>query len=346
MPKVQTVLGEIDVDQLGLTLCHEHIFLDLSYYWSGEPKEITQRALFSQPVSLENRREVIYSPWAFKDNTVLDDIDSAITEVRAFMGYGGKSIVDVTAYGPMGRDPVALRYVAGVSGANIVMASGRYSEPSMSEKEKARSLEDVEKTIVDEFIHGVDGTGIKPGVLKAAFAGELDKQSELNTLRAVARAQRRIGCALNCHPNIWKCESHRILDMIQEEGADLNKVVLSHQDFTGEHWEYQDSLAKRGAYIEFDTFGCECVADPLDKNVWFRSDGQKIEFVKKQIALGNVERILLSGDMCLKLFFTKWGGWGYAHLPKNIFPRMRAAGITDEQLHIMAVENPKRVFGH
>ena len=96
-----------------------------------------------------------------------------------------------------------------------------------------------------------------------------------------------------------------ILDILTEEGADPNRVIFSHQDFTAEHIEYHDSLAKRGAYVEFDTFGCEAVAK-IDEDVWFPSDGERINMVKRQIEMGNVERILISGDLCFKFCFKKW----------------------------------------
>jgi len=60
--------------------------------------------------------------------------------------------------------------------------------------------------------------------------------------------------------------------------------------------------------------------------------------------MGNLDNILISGDMCLKIFHTKWGGYGYAHLPKHIFPRMLGSGITAEEIYTMTVENPARVF--
>ena len=89
-----------------------------------------------------------------------------------------------------------------------------------------------------------------------------------------------------------------LLDILTEEGADPNRVIFSHQDFTAEHTEYHDSLAKRGAYVEFDTFGCEAVAK-IDEDVWFPSDGERINMVKRQIEMGNVERILISGGHIL-----------------------------------------------
>jgi len=344
MATVQTVRGVISADELGMTLPHEHLFTDLRFYWRGEPKEISKKFLFSQPVTLENRSEVVYNTFFFKDNLLVDDVDSAIEEVKAFLGYGGSTIVDLTGGTGLGRDPVALRYVAGVTGANIVMATGRYSEPSLTEAEKAMSPDDIARAMVDEFTNGVDRTGVKPGVIGEVAINDMKNQIEINGLRGAARAQKKIGCALNIHPILWETHNHEILDILEEEGADPNKVIFSHEDFTMENLEYHDSLAKRGAYVEYDTFGCEAVAEQSEEEKWFPSDGERIRAVKKQVALGNEDRILISGDMCFKFCFTKWGGWGYAHIPKHIVPRMKKAGITDEQIYKIMVENPKRAF--
>lgn len=345
MPSVQTVTGPIDGEQMGLTLTHEHVFIDLRCYWSGEPEDPSLRELYSRPVSPQNRNEVVYNSWAFKDNTFMDDMESAIDEVASFAAYGGGAIVDVTATAAMGRNPQALRRVSEASGVHIIMSSGRYSEPSISAQEKSLSVGDLEKRILDEFAHGAEGSGIKPGVVKVAF-NDLNNPVEMISLRAGARAQAQIGCALVCHSLIWSCANHAVLDILEEEGADLRRVILAHQDFTAENWQYHDSLIQRGVYLEYDTFGCEAVADPADISVWFYSDREKIHFVKKQIELGNTAHLLISGDMCLKMFFKKWGGWGYSHIPQHIIPRMLRSGVAGEQIHQITVENPKRVFSH
>ncbi|GAI50177.1 unnamed protein product, partial [marine sediment metagenome] len=49
--KVQTVLGIIDGDSLGVTLPHEHLLSDLTAYFV-EPTEASQRKLAHEPVSL------------------------------------------------------------------------------------------------------------------------------------------------------------------------------------------------------------------------------------------------------------------------------------------------------
>ena len=71
-------------------------------------------------------------------------------------------------------------------------------------------------------------------------------------------------------------------------------------------------------------------------------DTLRIRTLKEQIRRGNLERIMISQDVCFKICLTKWGGHGYAHILENIVPRLRQEGITEEQIRTILVENPKR----
>jgi phosphotriesterase-related protein len=342
MATVQTVLGAIDPDSLGFTLTHEHCLVDASSWWKGVPRELWKRERFSRPVSLENRGEVIYNNFWFRDNLVLTDITNPIEELRSYAAYGGRSIVDVTQ-DSTGRDPVALRYIAVQTGVNIVMGSGIYIDASLTEKERQRSLEDTAHEIVSEFEGGVRDTGVIPGLIGEMGVSDVSNVVEMSNLRAAGAAQRKVGCGLNIHPPIWETAGHTILDVLEEQGADLRRVVLSHCDPTLKDREYHDSLAKRGCYIEYDMFGLEIMTH---EGIFLPSDGEKIEAVKDQIERGNVEHILMSGDMCFKICFKRWGGWGYTHIPEHILPRMRRAGISDEQIQMITEENPKRLLAY
>jgi phosphotriesterase-related protein len=343
MAMIQTVCGSIRPEDLGLTLSHEHLLVDVRPYWLGEPKELGKRQLYSQPVALQNRAEVVYNACAFLDNLIVDDVDNAAAEVNAFLGYGGSSIVDVTP-DSLGRDPAALRYISRTTGAHIIMSAGRYAELTLTEAQKAMGPDDVARAIEQEFIEGADGTGIKPGIIGEAAVNYITSQVELNGLRGCARAQRRVGCAISVHPVLWETHALDLFEVLDEEGVDPSRVIFCHNDHTVDKWEYQDAIAKKGAYVEFDTFGSEFMPDEPATGRWFPSDGERIRAVKKQIELGNEDRILISHDMCFKICYTRWGGWGYAHIPKNIIPRMRLAGISDEQIHKITVENPRRVL--
>jgi phosphotriesterase-related protein len=340
MASVMGVNGPILETQLGFTLPHEHLFTNLSCYWSGDPQEEVLREHFNQKVSLSLRQEVIQSPWAFKDNTILDDLDNAMLEAEAFIKAGGRTIVDASPYPGMGRNPSGLLAVSIKTGANVIMSTGRYSEPSMNEKDKLKSVADLVEEFISEFIHGAGDSGVQPGLLKVGFVDRINKEPEIRSLRAAGKAQGKIGCALTIHPHIWEPNSHLILDILEEEGCDLRKAILCHQDFLGDKPEYLNSLVKRGAYIEFDTFGSGLINDRM----WKLRESQKIQFIKKQIEIGNVQHLLISGDMCLKLMFKKWGGKGLANIPTYTLPAMRASGISEDNIQRMVLENPKRVL--
>ena len=342
--KIMTVNGEISPDELGFTLSHEHIFNDIRFYWRGETEDVTLNKLFREPMSLANHAEAQYYPWHFLDNLVFDDVNERISEISDYVNYGGCSLVDVTPTNKMGRNPIQLRYVSKATNANIVMSSGLYAAASCTEEQNSWQAEGVANFIEDEFTNGVGDTGIKPGVIKIAI-NYMDNEIEVEHLRGAGRAQHRIGAALYVHPVIWEKRDLEILDILESEGANPNKVVFCHQDFTGQFSEYHNAVAKRGAFIEIDTFGCESVAK-WDEDVWFLSDQQKIDIVKKQIEMGNLDHLLLSGDLCLKIFFKRYGGWGYEHIPKHIVPRMRKNGISEEFIQQMTVENPKRLLSY
>ena len=50
--KIQTVLGLIEPDELGITLTHEHALIDLSCYFVM-PEEATERWYVDKPVTME-----------------------------------------------------------------------------------------------------------------------------------------------------------------------------------------------------------------------------------------------------------------------------------------------------
>jgi phosphotriesterase-related protein len=52
----------------------------------------------------------------------------------------------------------------------------------------------------------------------------------------------------------------------------------------------------------------------------------------------------MSHDICFKYLLTSYGGYGYAHILRDILPIMRSKGVSEEQIHTVLVENPKRVL--
>ena len=169
----------------------------------------------------------------------------------------------------------------------------------------------------------------------------MESALEKRNLAASGMAQNELGCPILIHTPIWEKEGHRILDILVEAGADVRKVALSHLDPTMEDYEYADSLAKRGAYIVFDQFGMELMTH---EGVFLPSDGMRIRTVVEQIQRGNLEHILVSHDVAFKVCLTRWGGFGYGHILENIVPRLLREGVSQEQVDVILIDNPRRLL--
>src|SRR5512137_1091410 len=111
-PVLETVLGPVAADDLGYTLVHEHLRIDL-WPWFDAPDpdaSATERALadlvvVADPVTMESVRA---NPFAVRDNLVLDDARLAAGELTRFAEAGGRTVVDLTI-DEIGRDPGFLR---------------------------------------------------------------------------------------------------------------------------------------------------------------------------------------------------------------------------------------------
>ena len=87
---VQTVLGPIPPESLGVTLSHEHLLCDQRGVTFQEPPDPADRDLAHRPVSLEIFHWVQYN-WASNlDNLVLDSEGTAIDEARMYRQAGGR----------------------------------------------------------------------------------------------------------------------------------------------------------------------------------------------------------------------------------------------------------------
>jgi len=332
--KILTVCGFFSPENIGFTLPHEHLLVDVRNWLSEIPVE----EIIKGPITLENRGDIIYKSFYYEDNLFHNNIDETINEVLKFKEKGGKTIVDLTV-GSMGRDPLGLLEISKKVGINVVIGSGNYVVSSWSDNDKKKNERELAKEIINEFSSGIMDTKIKPGVIGEIGISDINNCYELKSVRASALAQREIGCAINFH--LITKYGHKIMDILKDVGSDLNKVIFSHCDYTLKDCDYHNSLAKRGAYIEYDGFGVEVMG--LDGN-FTASDGERIESVLIQINKGNIEKILISHDISFKMFLTKWGGFGYGHIMKNILPRMQKKGLSKDQISRITIENPGEVF--
>ena len=339
--KVQTVLGPIDPDDLGITLTHEHLLIDFRPLFV-DPPEASRKALSMQPIAMGNISWIRRNWPSHWEDMGLFDEEEMIEEASLFYRAGGQTVVEATSIG-LERDPMGLARNSRATGLNIIMGSGHYVEQAQAEDWKQMSEDAMAERIIKDVLEGVGDTGVKSGIIGEVGCSWPWTEAEKRSVRAAARAQRETGAPLLIHPGRHPTAPQEITRVIADAGGDLSRTIMSHIERTIQDFEVLKKLAATGCYLEYDLFGRELAIYPHAAIV-LPNDGERLDFIIQLIGEGYLDQIVVAHDICHKHQLIKYGGTGYAHLLENVVPVMRRKGMTAEQIHAIFVENPKRVL--
>lgn len=341
MTEVQGVLGPVKPEALGVTLMHEHLLLDARPSWR-EPKEASRLVLAHAPVTPDILHLLRQDPFINLDNCTLFDEDLAAREVSRFKQLGGHTVVDATCRG-IGRDPHALQRIARRTGLNLIMGTGYYLQHAHPPEVAGSSLEALRDTMIRDLTEGDEPTGIRSGYIGEIGIGQMMSEQEEKVLRAAAQAQRATSVALSIHLPGWERLGHQVLDIIEQEGGDLNRTILDHMNPSWRDFTYQTSLAERGVYLEYDMIGMDYYF--VDQAAQSPSDEENARAITHLIEDGYADRLLLSHDVFLKMMLTRYGGNGYGYISEHFLPRLKHHGVSEDAINTMMVRNPARVLG-
>ena len=340
---IQTVLGPVNPENLGITMAHEHLLLDITCYVQ-QAEAASDRTYRNTLIKMDNLGNL---PERFQyslENMTLLDEAAAIEEAYKFKLAGGQSFVDTTSGGLIGRDPLGLARISRATGINIVMGSGYYVWQSHPEDMNDKSVESIAEEIINEIENGVKDTGIKPGVIGEIGCSWPMHPNELKSLEAAAIAQKNTGAAMTLHPVGPREAKDQILNVIQKAGADCNKVIFGHCDHYSDKEDLLN-LLKAGCYIELDVFGWEDTSlELIMPSARFGNDQERIENIGQIIEMGFGDKILIAQDVCQKWQYQRYGGKGFAHILDNIIHRFKSSGFSDSDINNLLVNNPKTAF--
>ena len=339
--KVQTVLGLINPDELGVTLSHEHLLCDSSFRF----KEAEDKTLAYGPVRIENLEWHKRNQHSSLDNFRLLDEATAISELTRFKESGSGSVIDMGNIG-LCRDPEGLARISKVTGVNIVMGAGYYVGDSHPAELATRPGESISEEIIRDITVGVGDTGVKAGVIGEIGCSYPLMETEVKVLKASAHAQLETGAPVNIHPGQSMSSPMEIIEFLRENGGDIKHTAMSHVgNRHGMDTGLSVELAETGCYIEYDSFGN--YQNPIilpEKTFYALSDWQRIQCIKKLIENGFLDQLLISHDVFYKIDLCRYGGYGYDHINRTVIPLMHMNGINDNEIHAMLVDNPKRFF--
>jgi phosphotriesterase-related protein len=316
MAAVETVNGPIDVEELGRTLIHEHF------------RTTDEAARFQFPHLYDEQAE-----W-----------DAAISDANAVKGHGIATVVEPSAMF-LNRDAAFSKRVADASGLQVVLATGLYTYDHLPPVLLNRDEDQLADIFVYEIENGIQGTGIKPAIIKCA-ADEPGVTPNIEKVhRAAARASNRTGKPIMAHSRPASGTGPEQMRILVEEGVDPAMVQVAHTGDTDD-LDYIERLLDTGCLIGLDRYGIDIYL-PTDKR-----QATTLALLER----GYAERMFLAQDYCSTIDWfprevqdylkaNEVPDWSMTFLFEKVIPELKERGMTDEQLDQMMVENPKSWLG-
>jgi phosphotriesterase-related protein len=315
---VMTVTGAIPVDKLGMTLMHEHVTFAYPGWFADDSLGLY-------------RRDVVEIACL----KVLEDVKR----------LGVHTIVDATPADVGGRDPILMRNLAVKSGVNIIAATGLFPEGmgasgyyQWQSTMRGHNLEqDLYELFSTEINVGIRGSGVRAGLIKVATGDPIISEYESTVIKVAVRVATETGVSIITHT-----ESSTVgpaqQDLFLRFGANPERVMIGHQNNSGDIAYALSQLEKPGFYLGFDR------VNPLMSAV---SEDNVVSLV----ASGHGDRIMISHD-CIFVWLgrpgtlpSQYAEWYPDYLFRRLLPKMKAAGVGDDQIRRILVDNPRRFFG-
>jgi len=323
MSRIPIVGGEIDATQLGRTLMHEHVFVrtpDLQESWPG------------------------FMGW--DEEAVVADAREKLTAMKA---AGIDTIVDMTVPG-LGRQVKRVARAVEGTGLQVIVVTGYYTYTDLpfpmkyNGPGKLFNNDPDDAFLVDLFARdieeGIEGTGIRAGVVKCCTDEPGVTPDIERLIRAVAKTHLRTDAPIMTHTH---AKSRRGLDqqrILREEGVDLTRVLIGHSNETAD-LDYLIEVLDAGSYLGFDRCGLK-IDEPL-------ADQQAT-----LVALcrrGYAGRLVLSHDRhCTSDWFPEAGvlaalpEWNHGFIQGTLIPGLLENGVTEDQVDMMMNRNPQAFF--
>ncbi len=305
MSFVQTVRGQIDPSDLGITYGHDHLIM-------------------RPPAS-----------FVAQDPTLqLDDFDAALREVGFFKMAGGQAIVEMTTV-ELGRSPRELRALSEAHGVHIIAATG-YNKGKFADSVVApKSVADLTAEMTRDVTEGMDGTTIRAGVLKAASSKNAMSAHEAKVFQAAAAAHRQTGAPISTHTEAGTYALEQIA-LFRSLGVDPGHVLIGHLDRRLD-WDYHQAIADTGVFMGFDQLGKEKYY-PDAQRIDFIKRLIAAGYGRQIILSGDIARKSnwpSYGFGC---------GPGLTFILWRFIPWLLESGVTRAQVDDLLIHNPARAF--
>ena len=313
---IRTILKDYAPEELGggATLFHEHMQLAPDFMPRFLAATAAVRAANGLPPAPARGGGAGRGPAAPAGPDIMRDADLMAAEVKNAARDGNLACIVDGGHADMGRDINFLRSVSMKSGVPIVAGGGFYNQPFYPKEISTMSEDDIVKALIKQVDDEVLG----------AF-GEIGSWDEITAderkvFRAVGRAHVATNLPVFTHTGIPGKSALEQLDLLEDAGVKPEHVVIGHLgNLVDANVYVHKQICKRGAFVGFDRQGGN-------------GDAQQVPMVMALIEAGYADHLMFSSD----------ASSGYAKTLTVFVPKVKAAGASDEVLHKITVDNPRR----
>lgn len=301
-PRLITTLGPLAQPETGVILPHEHIFVDLRLPTDPEQghAETADVLKLMQP-----------------------ELEKARTS-------GVAVLVDAAPPG-VGRRADIVAAVSRAAGLPVLIPTGLYRDAWIPDWAREASAEQLRDRMIAELTGKIEGSDVQAGWIKLGGGDGGLTEQERKALRAGALAGAATGAVIGCHM-VRGSVAREALDIVEAAGYRSDRFIWIHADAEWDE-KVRAELARRGAWIEFDSIGSG-------------RDSTHISLIQHMLDAGLGERVLLSMDRGWYDPAQPGGGTPkpFTYLTETFLPKLRDAGVDAATVAKLTRENPFRAF--
>jgi phosphotriesterase-related protein len=301
-------------------LFHEHLSLPAEFQpkWNAEYRETRIRNGDIPP-----NAPMPQTPPAPDGPFFMRNLELMTAEMKTAKEEGIACIVD-GGHADMGRDINFLRDLSQKSGMPIVAGGGFYTQPYYPKELDTMPEEQIVRLLIKE----AETTPI--GAFGEIGTWDWITPTERKVFRSIARAHLTTNLPIFTHTGIPGKGALEQLDILEDAGVKPNRVVIGHlSNLVDPKVAIHKEICRRGAFVGFDRQGGN-------------GDQQQVPMVMALIEAGFAGNLMFSADLAAFTQTKAGKGGGYAKTLTIFVPKLKAAGASDEVLHSIMVDNPRR----
>ncbi len=240
---IYTVNGKTSVQNLNLTLTHEHIMSN-----------------FGSPPSADSKYDSV---------ALFKQVVPYLSKIKAL---GVSSIFDCTA-AYFGRNVSMLKLLSRVSGIQIITNTGFYGAHNdyyVPDFVKDASVEEIAAIWIAEFNNGIEQTGIKPGFIKLAFDTGIPSEIDIKLFEAGVQTHLQTGLTMVVHTGNNLEAAKEQLKLLKDKKVSGSAWVWAHANQVKDR-ELLQNAALRGGWISLDGVKVSNVQEYVEMIEFFRS---------------------------------------------------------------------------